>query len=96
MCKKELIEKIKAKSSLVMIQNYVKEIVKEKYHNNLLNEEIFCLFEKVVDLANDLYEEDKYSQEFDISSIFSVLLSLCEKLEIHILKSNSSFEKVLN
>ena len=96
MCKKELIEKIKAKSSLVMIQNYVEEIMKEKYHNNLLNEEIFWLFEKVVDLANDLYEEDKYSQEFDISSIFSVLLSLCEKLEINVFKSNRKIEKVLN
>ncbi len=96
MCKKDLIETIKAKSSLVMIQNYVEEIMKEKYHNNLLNEEIFSLFEKIVDLAKDLYEDDKHSQEFDITSIFSVLLSLCEKLEINILKTNHKVVKAFS
>ena len=48
MCKKELLEKIKTKSSLVLIQTYVEEIVKEKYKSNLLNDEIFCLFESVI------------------------------------------------
>ena len=94
MCKKELIETIKARSSLVMIQNYVEEIVKEKYHTNLLNEEIFSLFEKVVELAKDLYEEDKNSQEFDITSIFSILLSLCKKLEINILQIEKEKQKI--
>jgi len=84
MCQKELLAKIKTKGSLVLIQNYVEEIMKEKYRGNLLNEEIFSLFEKVIDLAKDVYEEDKRSQEFDITSIFSVLLSLCNKLEINI------------
>lgn len=84
MCKKELLEKIKTKSSLVLIQNYVEEIMKEKYKGNLLDDEIFSLFEKVIDLAKDVYEEDKSSQEFDVTSIFSVLLSLCNKLEINI------------
>lgn len=84
MCKKDLLEKIKTKSSLVLIQNYVEEIMKEKYKGNLLDDEIFSLFEKVIDLAKDVYEEDKLSQEFDVTSIFSVLLSLCNKLEINI------------
>ena len=77
-----------------MIQNYVEEIVKEKYHTNLLNEEIFSLFEKVVELAKDLYEEDKNSQEFDITSIFSILLSLCKKLEINILQIEKEKQKI--
>lgn len=84
MCQKELLAKIKTKGSLVLIENYVEEIMKEKYKGNMLNEEIFSLFEKVIDLAKDVYEEDKGSQEFDITSIFSVLLSLCNKLEINI------------
>lgn len=84
MCKKELLEKIKTKSSLVLIQNYVEEIMKEKYKDNLVDDEIFSLFEKVIDLAKDVYEEDKFSQEFDVTSIFSVLMSLCNKLEINI------------
>ena len=84
MCKKELLEKIKTKSSIVLIQNYVEEIMKEKYKGNLLNDEIFSLFEKVIDLAKDVFEEDKISQTSDVTSIFSVLLSLCYKLEINI------------
>lgn len=83
MCKKELLEKIKTKSSLVLIQTYVEEIVKEKYKSNLLNDEIFCLFESVIDLANDVYEEDKNSQETDLTSIYSALNSLCCKLGIN-------------
>ncbi|MCI8575543.1 MAG: hypothetical protein HFI09_03645 [Bacilli bacterium] len=84
MCKKELLKKIKTKGSLVLIQKYVEDIMKEKYHDNLLDDEIFSLFEKVIDLAKDMYEEDKISQKGDVTSIFSVLLSLCNKLEINI------------
>lgn len=84
MCKQELLEKIKTKGSLVIIQKYVEEIVKEKYRGSVLNEEFFSLFEKVIDLAKDVYEEDKSSQEFDITSIFTVLVSLCNKLEINL------------
>ena len=58
--------------------------MKEKYHDNLLDEEIFSLFEKVIDLAKSMYEEDKTSQKVDVTSIFIVLLSLCNKLEINI------------
>lgn len=82
MCKKELLENMKTKSSLVLIQNYVGEIVKEKYRGNLLNDEIFSLFEKIFDLARDVYEEDKISQETDLTSIFFALNSLCNKLGI--------------
>jgi hypothetical protein len=84
MCKKELLKKIKTKGSLVLIQKYVEDIMKEKYRDNLLDEEIFSLFEKVIDLAKDMYEEDKSSQKGDVTSIFSVLISLCNKLEINI------------
>jgi hypothetical protein len=84
MCKKELLKKIKTKGSLVLIQKYVEDIMKEKYHDNLLDEEIFSLFEKVIDLAKSMYEEDKTSQKVDVTSIFIVLLSLCNKLEINI------------
>ena len=84
MCKKELLKKIKTKGSLVLIQKYVEDIMKEKYHDNLLDEEIFSLFEKVIDLAKSMYEEDKTSQKVDATSIFIVLLSLCNKLEINI------------
>ncbi len=84
MCKKELLEKMKTKGSLILIQKYVEEIMKEKYKGNVLEDEFFSLFEKVIDLAKDVYEEDKTSQEFDITSIFSVLLSLCNKLGINI------------
>lgn len=84
MCKKELLKKIKTKGSIVLIQKYVEDIMKEKYHDNLLDDEIFALFEKVIDLAKDMYEEDKTSQQMDVTSIFSVLLSLCNKLEINI------------
>ncbi len=87
MCKKELLEKIKTKSSLVLIQTYVEEIVKEKYKGNLLNDEIFCLFESVVDLANDVYEDDKLSQETDLTSIYSALNSLCSKLGINMFEA---------
>jgi len=89
MCKQELLEKIKTKSSLVLIEKYVEEIMKEKYKGNLLDDEIFSLFEKVIDLAKDVYEEDKSSQELDVTSIFSVLLSLCNKLEINIFEALS-------
>ena len=82
MCNKELLEKMKTKGSLINIQSYVEEIMKEKYKNNLLNEEIYTLFEKITDLAKDVYDEDKPSQEFDVTSIISVLHSLCKKLEI--------------
>ena len=84
MCNKELLKKIKTKGSLVLIQKYVEDIMKEKYHDNLLDEEIFSLFEKVIDLAKSMYEEDKTSQKVDATSIFIVLLSLCNKLEINI------------
>lgn len=84
MCKKELLKRIKTKGSLVLIQNYVSDIMKERYHDNLLDDEIFSLFEKVIDLAKDVYEEDKSSQRMDLTSIFSVLISLCNKLEINI------------
>lgn len=87
MCKKELLEKIKTKSSLVLIQTYVEEIVKEKYKNNLLNDEIFYLFESVVDLAKDVYEDDKLSQETDLTSIYSTLNSLCSKLGINMFEA---------
>ena len=87
MCKKELLEKIKTKSSLVLIQTYVEEIAKEKYKGNLLNDEIFCLFESVVDLANDVYEDDKLSQETDLTSIYSALNSLCSKLGINMFEA---------
>ncbi|MCI8394804.1 MAG: hypothetical protein HFH86_04935 [Bacilli bacterium] len=87
MCKKELIEKMKTKSSLVVMQSYVKDIMKEKYKENLLDEEIFTLFEKIVDLANDVYEEDNYSERLDLSSIFSVLISLCNKRKINFLET---------
>jgi len=73
MCKKELLKKIKTKGSLVLIQKYVEDIMKEKYHDNLLDEEIFSLFEKVIDLAKSMYEEDKTSQKVDVTSIFIVL-----------------------
>ncbi len=82
MCRQELIEKIKTKSSLITMENYVSEIMKEKYKNKLLDEEIYSLFEKVIDLAKDLFEEDKSSQAIDITSIFAVLQSLCNKLQI--------------
>ncbi len=84
MCKKELLEKIKTKSSIVLIENYVEEIMKEKYKGNLLDDEIFSLFEKVIDLAKSVFDDDKPSQEFEVTSIFSVLVSLCNKLEINI------------
>ena len=84
MCKNELLKKIKTKGSLGLIQKYVEDIMKEKYHDNLLDEEIFSLFEKVIDLAKSMYEEDKTSQKVDVTSIFIVLLSLCNKLEINI------------
>ncbi len=84
MCKKELLKKIKTKGSLVIIQKYVEDIMKEKYHDSLLDDEIFSLFEKVIDLAKDMFEEDKISQKIDVTNIFSVLLSLCYKLEINI------------
>lgn len=87
MCKKELLEKMKTKSSLINIQHSVEEIMKEKYKNNLLNDEIYALFEKISDLANDVYDEDKISQEFDVTGILSVLISLCKKLEISSLSS---------
>ena len=90
MCKKELLKRIKTKGSLVLIQNYVSDIMKERYHDNLLDDEIFSLFEKVIDLSKDVYEEDKSSQKIDVTSIFSVLLSLCNKLEINIF---DAFEK---
>ena len=94
MCRQELINKIKTKSSLITIQNYVEEIVREKYKNNLLDDEIFSLFEKVIDLAKDMYEEDKTSQTMDITSIFSVLISLCNKLEINIFDAFTVNERV--
>lgn len=84
MCKKELLEKMKTKGSLVLIQKNVEEIIKEKYHSILLNEEIFFLFEQILTLANDVYEEDKNSQELDVTSIFSSLLSLSGKLGINL------------
>lgn len=83
MCKKELIEKMKTKSSLVVIESYVKDIMKEKYKENLLEEEIFTLFEKIIDLANDVYEEDNYSERLDLTSINSLLISLCHKRKIN-------------
>lgn len=82
MSKKELLEKTKTKVSLTTIEGYVEEIVKEKYKNTLLNDEIYMLFEKITDLAKDVYDEDKSSQEFDITSIMSILFSLSEKLKI--------------
>lgn len=95
MGKKELLTKMKTKGSIVLIQNYVEEIMKEKYKGNLLDDEIFSLFEKVIDLAKDVFEEDKSSQEIDITSIFSVLISLCNKLEINIFDAWQGKEQFL-
>lgn len=81
-----MINKMKTKQSLITIQEYVSEIVKEKYHGITLADEIFTLFEKIVDLANDLYEEDKKSQEYDINTMVSMLISLSSRLGIDFIR----------
>ncbi len=93
MCKKELLTRMKTKGSLVIIEQCVEEIVKEKYRGILVEDEIFDLFEKMSELTKDLFEEDKVSQEFDITYMLNILLSMSKKLGMN---EQDTFEKIRN
>ena len=95
----ELLKKLSAKSSLNEIQSYIKKIMEIRgFNKEKSSDKILLLIEEVGELAKairknesklgiDKSKEDNYSSvESEIADVFIVLLSLCDILNIDLLK----------
>lgn len=102
----ELLKKLSTKSSLIIIQNYIKEIMKIRgFNKEKPSDKILLLVEEVGELAKairknenrlgiDKNKEYNYSSiESEIADVFIILLSLCDILDIDLFKIFLNKEK---
>lgn len=95
----ELLKKLSTKSSLNEVQSYIKKIMEVRgFNKEKTSDKILLLVEEVGELAKairknenklgiDKTKEYNYSSvESEIADVFIVLLSLCDILDINLLK----------